>query len=243
MGRLQRSFSRLFLVALLGSLLVGTGASAAQHVFTDDFADGLVDPFLWTAAVGGSGPTVVENGGKLEVTIPAVSVADPVGTLMGAYTLNLQNVPLAGDFEAVVDYALVSWPAGSGVRVGFLGSKGGVERTGYSSWEYSGLGVPPEEYIVDFRATGDWVLQPQPALATADTSGRLRFTRVGNTLSGYYRQGGTWVLIGSFTGGTAAEPLLGPPGYLGIGAWSGPGPFFGYQDVKVTFSNFKLIVP
>jgi len=112
---------------------------------------------------------------------------------------------VSGDFDLRVSYRLLDWPSGNGVRMAlYLGdptriddeSQGiFVERDSYGAAD----GGPREVYV--FFAGADIVQE----VDTSDTAGRLRVTREGSTVTGYYRTGTSWERLSSIDLGTQQD--------------------------------------
>lgn len=205
-------------------LLFGTlcAAPASAAVVSDDFNDGFPSPGLWAFVGTRTGPTVQEREGRLEVNLPAASYG-------ATFFASAETRPLfRGDLDVQVDFQLLKHPPHNGVRMGIVIHRDGhpfasVQRT--SLGEGEPLGEPREGYILDTRtALGRH--------ASDAAVGKLRLTRVGNTLTGYFWDSAAagWV---PFASGTTTEEDV----RLGLSAWSHDEVFAG-QDVRVAFDNF-----
>lgn len=213
-----RGWAALF---LLGTLCA---APASAAVVSDDFNDGLPSPGLWAFAGTRTGPTIQEREGRLEVSLPAASY----GT---SFFASAETRPLfRGDLDVQVDFQLLQHPPHNGVRMGIVIHRNGqafasVQRT--SLGEGEPLGEPRESYLLDTRTS-------LGRHATDNTSGKLRLTRVGSTLTGYFwdATAAEWV---PFASGTTTEEDV----RLGLSAWSHD-EVFADQDVRVAFDNFQV---
>lgn len=88
---------------------------------------------------------------------------------------------LSGDFDMQVDFDLLTWTPGNGVRVGLGTPLATMERTSFNAGD--GFGTQ-EVYVVDLRGGGgNLVITPG---SIGDTPGKLRLGRTGNTVTGYY---------------------------------------------------------
>jgi TolB protein len=74
--------------------------------YLDTFSGTWVDPF-WGVGSTGSGPTVVQTNGELEVTLPVGTSFGPNGF---ANAFAFMSCRLTGDFDMQVDYRLLSGP-------------------------------------------------------------------------------------------------------------------------------------
>lgn len=216
--RLFRTWAVLTLLAALGA------APASAAVLSDDFNDGLPSPGLWAFAGTRTGPTVQEREGRLEFTLPATSFG-------AAFFASAETRPLfRGDLDVQVDFQLLQHPPHNGVRMGIVIHRDGhpfasVQRT--SLGEGEPLGEPREAYILD---TGTSLGRQ----ASAESTGKLRLTRVGNTLTGYFWDAANTEWVPFATGTTTEEDLR-----FGLSAWSHD-EVFADQDVRVAFDNFQV---
>jgi hypothetical protein len=190
-------------------------------VMSDNFNDNSLNAGLWETETPSPGCTVnvAETNQRLEVTAFPTGVGSCGG---GVVT----RQALAGDFDVQVDVALLNWPPGNtyGARLVApdlgVGSQGTLAVMRYSSPE------PNEYYSLA-------LLDHSDLLPTTDLSGTLRLVRIGSTLSGYYWNGSSWVLIGSGNVSTVATRIALE---LGTGETSAP------SGVKIGFDNFKVNV-
>jgi DNA-binding SARP family transcriptional activator len=191
---------------------------AKVYWLTDDFEDPAFDLSRWQRATGGSGWDFIEREGRLEIGLAADSVTgDPWNSVEGHYGTQCR---LLGDFDARVEFELLTWPEASGATLDmgayfthaestpyiarFSFSSGG---DGYSSW------FPPN-------------LVP---VATMDTAGSLRLRRHRGVMTTYYRHAGRWVKINS---GAA-------PGARTIVLQLYAGADFAHKAVRVALDNFS----
>lgn len=213
-------------VSLLIAVAALMGGPERVHAIasSDNFNDNATDTAKWWTVIYGTGPSIQETNQRVEVTLPANSANDPqAGGFSAGY---VSSCGLNGDFDVQVDYELLTWPSGSGVRAGLSLSpapNATVHRVGLT-WDFTG--VPRESYVF---STGD---PNYFFVGTADLSGGLRLVRTGGTATGYYRSGSDWVPIGSF-----AVTQKGV--HYTIGAWSHDDRF-GDQLTKVAFDNFVV---
>jgi hypothetical protein len=198
---------------VLGLFACSFLSTAGAFTFTDDFSGTGPNAVWWTASASG-GNTIVQTGGRIEVTQSQISGASGLGF----------NFPVNGDFEAQVDYALIDWPLGNYERIGLGGSVFGVvERSQHPGWF-------DEAYLTHFSVLGDGVY-PTP---TTDLQGTLRLVRSGSTVTGQYLKDGGWVDIHSLTNPAVAADTL-----VGFSVWNG----YASVPVRVAFDNFRLDAP
>ncbi len=95
---------------------------------------------------------------------------------------------LLGDYDAQMEFVMDEWVPSAAPRIGLGDITGPVERNDYG-------------YITHFP---DGIIG-QPA---ADSSGRLRMTRTGSTLTGYFWDGAAWVLIHSYANANSGATRL-----------------------------------
>jgi Tol biopolymer transport system component len=180
--------------------------------YFDSFDDNVRDVNVWQLLHDGVGGYFAETNGRLEMTIDA---PDAPGEFVSS-RVDFHCV-LKGDFDAHVDYTLLSWPPANGVNVQL-----------HSFLEDATLARQSQPWGEDYAA---WSPSGSAAAPTTDTAGSLRLVRDGGTLLSYYRQGGAWVLLNSTTaaGGNALLTLEASS----YGTYSG-------QRVHVAFDNFRI---
>jgi hypothetical protein len=106
-----------------------------------------------------------------------------------------------GDFDVQVDYEIVS--AGAGPTDGGLYFFAIMDLNNMVFFRRHMWTAQTYDYQV--KNNGGWVNYAQ--VATADTSGKMRITRVGSTVSVYYWNGSSWVQLGSSYAMTHAKPM------------------------------------
>lgn len=187
-------------------------APAHAFTFTDGFDDGVIDSFWWTASAA-TGSSLAEQNGRLEMT-QGPSSAVPAADL-------LFNFTITGDFDAQVDFELLNWPADNHERLGLRTNVGTLERISDNRFVSSADG---EGYLTDINGV-------ITAVPSTDASGRLRFHRVGSTVTGSFWNGSDWTVVGSST--NLADTIV------AFSIW----PQDGNGGVKVAFDNFFLEAP
>lgn len=236
LGRfVQRAPMPRCVVGIVLACFVLTGPPAAGAVL-DDFDDEATSP-AWLIAVGGTGPTIVEAGGHVEVSLPADARDGPVPVpgippaFSAAYAL---KCPVRGDFDVQVGYRLLEWPAvnGAGVRlvartVPALVHAGEVQRRSLTV-----AGAPLEFYL---GAVGDQAGGGSAAVfPTGDAAGVLRLVRRGEIVVSYWAGSadGAFVPLVAARAPTADVSIA-------FGAFSREGEFGG-RGVRVAFDHFRL---
>lgn len=201
-------------LAVMALLLLHSGAFA--FVFTDNFNDNSINGSVWKV-VTYDNSTVAEQNGRIEMVYG------------GSGSTSLQfKFPVSGDYVVEADYTLLNWPTENGIRLGISNSYdyltyAVVERISDSS--FGG-----EVYLTHFSTDG-----VQGNTGTPDISGRLKFERIGGSISGYYQgQGGNWVLIHNYSGFTTGD------GMVSLNMWPGS---WGIQGTTIAFDNFFLEAP
>ena len=196
------------------------GIAGRRNGLDDDFNDNFRNPNRWrTFSVTGFGPTIAEVNQRLEITHPANSKDLPQDAILG---VNAPSVCLlSGDFDIQMDYDLLVWPPGNGVRIGLSTTLGTVQRTS--------LGRSDQREMYFFDSTED---ESSGRIFTNDQSGKLRQVRLGNTVTGYYWSSGSWVVIHS---GSATTEDMG----VGLASWS-HNSIFGEQAVVLALDNFRV---
>lgn len=209
--------TRRFLAALsAGLFLSACGPATAGPPATPTPTPKTLDLHLWTVSSVGSGPAATDAANGVDLFIPGNATEDPEKHLI---SINLAaNCKLTADFDLQLDYSLTTWPAKNGVRFGLAAGSYVVART-------SNPAYTDNRYVTDFAG-------PTTSVETRDMRGRLRLTRTGATITGYYMSNGGWVKIASTAGSTDQVPYA-------IAAWTDP-LNFGKTDVRVNLANFDL---
>ncbi len=201
-----------------------TEISTPRIPFLDAFDADRIDPFWGIPFVTGSGPSIAETNGRLEVSMPSDTLNDP---LLGFANVGVgAQCHLLGDFDIQVDYQLLQWPPQSGVNVDFdtfdivNGSFGDVH--GMFVFDPGG-------------GTGISTHFPGPInkfVPAPESSGTLRFVRVGTTLTAYRLTAGGWSALQS-TSDLVNEIAM------NLNVFSNA-PQFSHPNVKVAYDNFRV---
>jgi hypothetical protein len=154
----------------------------------DDFDSGLIACNWSVTSSHGSATVPSVADGVLKARLTTAVSGQPT------YTSGLTSrFALRGDFDVQVDYRLVSWDGGNGVRVNLNAAGGTIHRL--------------NERNNDERYTTNLGGQINSVPTTA-TSGRLRLVRQGSTLIGYYDDAG-WRELSRRTGmSTGDTPVV-----------------------------------
>ncbi len=167
------------LTAVLATCLLFSAAQAGTII--ENFDNGQFNSNLFTINIEGTGPAVAVASKRLEITLPATSA--PSSGRYGGY-LGLQST-LTGDFDAQVDFNLLTWPS-VGAAAGIMANNCEVARRYYA---VNDGGEIYEAWLngVDFK------------VSTSDRTGTLRLKRTGTTMQAFYLNAAGWQLIGSIT--------------------------------------------
>src|SRR5712692_6323398 len=233
---MTRLVSRVALVAFSLAILTSLPlhSASAAPVLTEGFGNNQIDNSVWQVVQIGFGPSSTVANQRFEVTIPSNSSNDVSYAIFGAGLTS--NCPLRGDYDIQVGFQLLTWPVGTGVRVG-LGSSflvGGITNN-YSPSPFAverdslGPGDSPSNVEVYLTHFGDGV---RGITSTNATTGVLRLTRTGSLGTGYYLDSGNWAQIHS---GPVTTADVG----FGFAAWSHD-QLFAHQTAKLAFDNFTL---
>jgi dipeptidyl aminopeptidase/acylaminoacyl peptidase len=198
---------------------------------TDDFSSGTLAPH-WSPW-DNCGTTAV-SAGALVLDRPA-ACPGTLGGSLGA-VLDTCNFEVCGDFDAQIDFALTNFAipatasryAGMSVHSPAAATPAwnlSVERLDSS---YVNANVPQQQNYKAYTTSS--VDADSTFVATADTSGRFRITRVGTTLTAYYWNTSAWVSITATS--APADPML----VLGVYAGSDDPTAF-----TVAFDNFSIV--
>ncbi len=219
-------------IFLLGCLilLIAWSVSVAEplsatQVF-DDFGDGVTNTEKWISVVVGEHPTIIEQDGRLIISLPANSEEGAGNDLFAAGYISQCKV--SGDFDLRVNYFLETWPESNGMRIGLsldanqaIPRSPNVTRVSFGNNDFNGF--PREVYLYGSQGIVSGIVE------TNHLSGTLRLARAGTALTAYYLDNATW--IGVHTDTITTDNL-----YFGVGAWSHDH-VFADQDVLVAFDN------
>lgn len=182
----------------------------------ETFDDGVFDGSLWHEVVQGTGVSIGEVGGRLEVDFAAGAVSGGSFNQIAAH-FGLQ-CQLAGDFELQVAYELLDWPAVNGLQA-FL--------SGFTTSTSAQIFRESKPWGENY---GSWIDPVGSGVPTSDTAGSLRMTRINGVVTTSYSSGGQWIVLNT---GPRPESMT-----VGVGA--GDFNTFSGLHVRVAFDNFRL---
>jgi dipeptidyl aminopeptidase/acylaminoacyl peptidase len=195
--------------------------------FGDSFDGNAIDTATWWLGNTGTGATVAETNGQLEITVPPAATPDPgAGYLDTGVILN--NCRLVGNFDVQADYRLLEWPPASLVNVDF--NAVGFDANGNYTGNAPGMFVfdPGSGTGISSNFPGEPnAFAPYPAL-----SGKVRLTRSGDGLTTSYWNGTTWTAL-------ATGPFTAPQASVSMDVFSNAAPFT-HPEVKIAFDNFSV---
>lgn len=216
-GIAAAAIALLFVATRVGGLAGQTlfdGRPGAEY--RDDFGSPTIDRGHWDYFAIGIGPAIDAVNGRVEVTIPATTHADPGHTISDGHIVT--RCQAHGDYDVRIDYALLEWPANNGV--------------------YLQLGAAPPIQDAIFRTSPQDAYQAVVGgaigrtLPSTDTTGTLRLTRVASTITAYVLESGTWVQLASGASTTADVAFQ-----INVNAEEGR---FQHKTIRVAFDNFSL---
>ena len=180
--------------------------------YLDSFDGTVIDGSFWLP--NGTGPSVDQTNGQLEIDVPATAEPDPAGHAIVAGVMS--RCVLHGDFDAQVDYRLLDWPPANGVHLNFGTNFPQAVGRQNMAGELIFAWFPPSVVNLPF----------------GDLSGSLRLVKRGRTISGYVRAPGGWRRLL-----TAADRYDDTQLQLSISALDGE---WAHKEVKVAFDNFRV---
>lgn len=159
-----------------------TDLSVPHVPFLDDFSSSSLNQF-WSTQVVGSGPSVQQANGVLEMDLPASTTVDPGRGYAQPAVFSQCN--LRGDFDMRADYTLLQWPEPDSVNADFTEGNfvGGA-------WQ-SANGI----FVNRWGLASNFPPLPSTFIPNPPSSGTLRLTRTGSTLSASYFAAGGWVTV------------------------------------------------
>ena len=196
-----------------------TATTPASVQISDDFGSSAIDPLTWQTWTSGTGASAAQQNGRLVFTIPGDAGFE---SHWNSVSMNIgTKCKFQGDFDARVDYSLLSWPHDEGAAVSLAVFQAGPvdEVSRQTSSAYG-------DYYTSWPGGGSAPL--------ADTSGTLRIARSNGVVRTYILHNGTWRTLD-------AEPI---EGELWVGMmlvsfstdWR-------QGEVDTAFDNFALTAP
>ncbi len=202
----------------------GTGEteiSTPRTPYLDTFSSDRIDPFWGTPFVTGSGVSISQTNGELEVSVPSAAQVD---ASFGYISLGVSaQCRLVGNFDVQVDYRLLDWPVPSDVNLS-------LDTFPPDFSEVHGMFV-----FNPGSGTGISTHFPGPIntfVQDPATSGSLRLQRVGAMLTAYYLSANGWTALQSTTESLADQ-------LVNLNVFSNAPPF-SHPDVKVAYDNFQV---
>ncbi len=154
-----------------------------RQLIADDFSDPTIDPLIWGTWTGGSGGTAAQQNGQLVLSLPANSTFDSQFHGSGINVGTKCKFP--GNFDARVDFALLTWPLNNGASASLVGYESGpIEEISRATNSYG-------DFYTDWPGRG--------SLPLADSSGSLRIARSNGMLRSYVWHHGKWKQLGAQT--------------------------------------------
>ena len=199
---------RFLVVAFLCIALSSLERTQAQSMNDSFSTNGFLDPRLWATLSPPPTSTVT-----VSVSNQQLQVAMGPGVGGGGV---VSNCRLSGDFDVQVDYILISWPSNNNhsLRLG--------------AFDLGGVGMNRFSSTSELNELGPGSTAKAPA---SGTSGQFRLVRTGSTISGFFRSGNSWILVGSETVSTSPTRInldLGTNGPVAPGG------------IVVAFDNFQV---
>ena len=196
-----------------GEAVVSTDIKAPfLHAFSNDGRDASV----WHEAVSGTGVSLEQANGRLELAFSAdATEGGQYNQIAGSYGSRCQ---LPGDFDMQVEYELLEWPEANG--------------TGAALQAFFANTTAIRESQVWQEQYGGWLDGHFGTAWTNQTAGTMRLVRSGSQAAAYYRFEGIWVPI-------RIGPANATPVTFGVALMSFGGNF-AHQAVRVAFDNFRL---
>jgi hypothetical protein len=185
----------------------------------DDFSSNTIDSLTWSTWTGGTGATSAQSNGQLVFSIPADAGFDSQWNSVGVNYGTKCKFP--GDFDAQVDYTLLTWPDNEGAAVSLTAFQTGPvdEISRQTSSAYG-------DYYTSWPGGGSAPL--------ADDSGTFRIARSHGIVRTYILHNGQWRTLGAQT--ITGEIWIG----MTLGAHSID---WQQSDVSAAFDNFVLTAP
>jgi hypothetical protein len=229
-----------FSITSLGSLYPSL---ANAGIIIENFDGPALNKQLWNPYNYDQHQRSIQQDGVLKIQIDGASTGDE---WFGAGINGMFG--LKGNFEIVADYNLTNWPTSNGVRANIMfseiynpnGKSGHVDRCSFGADEPPN---PKESYVTAFN---DDLFLDVVIKSTTDISGKLKLTRVGKIITGYFWQNNAWQTIGSHDYSATG---LGDWLRIGLNAHSTTvsrlpdgqlvHPFAG-KDVEMVFDNLQI---
>jgi len=191
---------------------------------SDSFDSDDLDGTIWYSIHEGAGWEMTQHDGHLEFSFsPSATPGGPYDTFGGHVGTQCK---LPGDFDARVDYTLVTWPPGNGIQA-LLWAFFLPDNEGWQVWRWSS--AKWGELIGSYTGPG-----AAGSVVLDDQSGTLRLVRRSGLVTAYFLHKGAWQPLTSARNSSVATIAVGAS--LG----NGDGIGFGGQPVVVDFDNFNV---
>jgi|GEM_PF-4091625 len=188
-------------------------------VLRDDFSGPNIDQRFWTPSAS-KDCSVTQSDGQMVLTIGPNASGDK-------FEAECQSTwGIKGDFDMRVDYELLDWPEGNGVRIGMSSLGKSIQRTSVGSSEPT-PDAPYDMVAADFGENG------RDLYRNSSKRGSMRLVRSGKYLLGYHRETGDWKLVYGAAVGDFDLP------WVIISAWTHDYAF-SHQQVRIAFTNFTV---
>lgn len=215
------------LIICLGSIYP---ARSRAGTITDNFNGAAINHRLWQPYNHDQHQRWLLQDGELKIQIDGASVGEEFGAGVNS------NFLMKGNFEVMVDYRLITWPPANGISIGFNNDN----RLTSGEFVIRRISLGPSDPTnpkENYKAAFDDGSMPFPffLVPTTDSSGRLKWTRVGSVMTGYFfnPQINNWQIIGSND-----YSATGLDEWLGFSLNARNNSFAGY-DVEIAFDNFR----
>lgn len=187
--------------------------------YTETFNDDEINSFLWQWG---------QSGGNSVVLDMADHHLDMYQNSTSGSSWLACKYALPGDFDIRVDYKTHHWDLGGHdqQRIGLGGTQGSVQRV--SDWWFGG------EIYLTYWTGATW---NTGSPTTTDLEGKLRLTRQGSTMTGWYwdSDAGDWQIA------PQTPPAYSDPFNFSVSIWSG---YSGTQIGNIIeFDNFYMSIP
>jgi hypothetical protein len=197
----------------------GSGEQALPQLaapLTEGFDDGAIDTATWHTIID-PGSSLAETDGRLELAIAADAV--PGGRFNQVNTHVGSQCSLPGDYDMLVDFELLEWPADAGV---YASLNAFFANAGVSRWS--------NQWGDQFTGWSDGIGN---SVSATGMRGSFRLVRSGSSLSAYARvEAGDWIPV--FSGPAAPGNAV-----FGVGL-TAVGDQFRNVSARVAFDSFRL---
>ena len=196
-----------------------TEISTPRIPYLDTFSGDRIDPFWSSGVFNGTGPTIFEGDGLLQIDVPGSTANGPAGYATADADSQCR---LEGSFDIQTDYSLLDWPplasGVNGVNLNF-----GVNFT-HTLFVHNADGT-----------TGISTFFPVPFnvfVPFGAATGALRLVNSGGSLTGYYLGSGDWIPL-------ETVPFAPSESFVQLSIFTNDPPF-SHPDIRVAFDNFRI---